>query len=337
MRRLESLALRTDGEQVLVLDQTRLPHEEIWIRPTTVEQMVNLIKDLRVRGAPLIGVAASLSLAQLVERGASEGEFFAAAAALREARPTAVNLMKCMDRLTDLARTRGIPAIPEEAERIFQEDKELCEQIADHGQNIFEEGDHVLTHCNTGGLATAGGGTALGVIARAHRAGRKLHVFVDETRPLLQGARLTAWECAKLDIPFTLICDNMAASLMQSGRVQKVIVGADRIAANGDFANKVGTYGLAVLAAHHRIPFYVAAPDTTVDPETESGQAIEIEQRDPKEVRSTLAPVCEVWNPAFDVTPAYLVSGWILNRGLFTRTDIENGLLRSRGVAAQVR
>ncbi|MEK6554298.1 MAG: S-methyl-5-thioribose-1-phosphate isomerase, partial [Bdellovibrionota bacterium] len=188
------------------------------------------------------------------------------------------------------------------------------------------DGEQILTHCNTGALATAGWGTALGAIRKAHEQGKKIHVYVDETRPLLQGGRLTAWELAKLGIPHTLICDNMAGMLMAQGRVSKVFVGSDRIARNGDFANKIGTYSVAVLAQYHKVPFYVAAPFTTVDALTASGKDIPIEERNPKEVRGEMSPQdAPVYNPAFDVTPAELVTGWVLDNGVFNKDQITSG------------
>jgi methylthioribose-1-phosphate isomerase len=197
--------------------------------------------------------------------------------------------------------------------------------MASNGASLFESGEGVLTHCNTGGLATVGVGTALGVIRRAFEQGKKLHIYVDETRPLLQGARLTAWELQRLKIPFTLICDNMAASLMRQGFVQKAITGADRIALNGDFANKIGTYSVAVNAHHHGIPFFVAAPMTTVDLRCESGADIPIEERAAEEVRGGAAKDCAVYNPAFDVTPAKLVGGYVLDKGFFkTAHDLKS-------------
>lgn len=224
-----------------------------------------------------------------------------------------------------------------EAIGIFQEDVELCERIARNGVSVIRQNDGILTHCNTGSLATAGRGTAFGVFHLAHEQGLGVHVYVDETRPLLQGGRLTAWECRKRGIPHTLIADNMAAWEMKQGRVQKVIVGADRIAMNGDFANKIGTYGLAILCKHHGIPFYVAAPRTTLDPACGSGERIPIEQRAPSEVlgvsgafgKIIWAPEgTQVDNPAFDVTPSELVTGWILDTGLYSLHDIQKGALR---------
>ena len=315
MKTMLSLGLKFEREKLLVLDQTLLPHEEKWIECRTPDDMIGLIQRLAIRGAPLIGVGAALSIAQYAEAGANPEQISREAAKLRAARPTAVNLMIAVDRMlgqgpADMTRERLV----REAEAFFDEDVALSDAMSERGAALIQDGDSVLTHCNTGGLATAGIGTALGAIRRAHEQGKKVHVYVDETRPLLQGARLTTWELAQLKIPHTLICDNMAGFLMSQGKVQKVFVGADRIAANGDFANKIGTYGLAVLAHHHRIPFYVVAPETTFDASCKSGKDIPIEQRRPDEVRAGKSPVnCDVWNPAFDVTPRTLIAGIILN------------------------
>ena len=216
--------------------------------------------------------------------------------------------MHAIDRLTRVLAKRGPKALLPEAEAIFQEDVALCEAMASRGAALIQDGDGIITHCNTGGLATAGRGTALGAIRTAWEQGKRIHVYVDETRPLLQGARLTAWELSKLGIPFTLICDNMAASLLRSGRVRAAFVGADRVAVNGDVANKIGTYGLAVLCKHHNVPFYVVAPRTTYDPKCRTGAEIPIEERAAGEVRGVQAfKEAKVWNPAFDVTPRELI------------------------------
>ncbi|HEX4924843.1 MAG TPA: S-methyl-5-thioribose-1-phosphate isomerase [Bdellovibrionales bacterium] len=311
LRDLESLGLKTSGRSVYILDQTKLPHEEAWLDATRPKDMIAAIRALKVRGAPLIGVAAALSLGYWAQGNGSEASIREAAQALRAARPTAVNLMGAIDRMM-AAIPLGSKALLQTAYEIFDEDVRLCRRMGEEGAGLISDGDRILTHCNTGGLATAGIGTALGVIRAAHEQGKRIHVFVDETRPLLQGARLTAWELRKLGIPYTLLCDNMAASLMSEGRVQKVIVGSDRIARNGDFANKIGTYALAIVAHHHRVPFYVAAPQTTVDPGCPSGREIPIEQRGPSEVARDWAPKdSAVYNPAFDVTPAWMVTGFI--------------------------
>lgn len=341
MKDLNSLGLRYSGGLLQVLDQQKLPNQEEWITCRHPGDMIECIRHLKVRGAPLIGVAAALSLAQLAESGASEAQFLRAAAELRDSRPTAVNLMAAIDRMTELG-LRGYhqEVIVQMAELIFDEDVELCSQMAKNGMAVISDGDSVLTHCNTGGLATVGVGTALGVIRAAFESGKRIHVYVDETRPLLQGGRLTTWELDQLGIPYTLICDNMAASLMAAGKIQKAIVGSDRIAANGDFANKVGTYGVAVLCHHHQIPFYVAAPYTTVDAHCPTGREIPIEERSAAEVRGVMGSFgavqwapgeCEVFNPSFDVTPAQLVTGWILDCGLYGQREIKSGILRRLG------
>jgi methylthioribose-1-phosphate isomerase len=313
MKTLRSMALRFEQGALLVLDQRLLPHEERWLECQGPAHMVELIRTLAVRGAPLIGVAAALALGHYAERGANANDLRTAAGLLREARPTAVNLMIAVDRL--LALDAFTPAnVSLDAEKIFEEDVALCEALAQRGAPLIADGDSILTHCNAGGLVTAGIGTALGVVRRAHEQGKRIHVFVDETRPLLQGARITAWELGKLGIEHTLICDNMAASLMAQGKIQKVFVGADRIAKNGDFANKIGTYGVAVLARYHHIPFYAVAPSTTFDAACPSGKHIPIELRAADEVRAGKSPVdCRVHNPAFDVTPRELVTGIVLD------------------------
>lgn len=326
MKQLQSLGLRSDGERVWLLDQTQLPDHELWIDASAPEVMIGHIQRLRVRGAPLIGVAAALSLAWLAEQGVGEQEFRVAAARLREARPTAVNLMAAVDRVVAAAGpTFDVAALIAEAEAIFDQDVALCEAMATHGVTLLAEGNGILTHCNTGGLATVGIGTALGVVRRAHELGRRIHVYVDETRPLLQGARLTTWELARLGVPYTLLTDSMALILMREGRIQRVLVGADRIARNGDVANKVGTYGLAVAAHYHDVPFYAVAPWTTVDLACPSGAHIPIEQRKSGEVRGVDGSFGAVrwspadapaYNPAFDVTPATLISGLVLDRGI---------------------
>lgn len=346
MKDCKSLALRVTDGKLEVLDQRLLPDQERWIPIEKIDDMLDAIQGLAIRGAPLIGVGAALALAQEARRRPEINHLRQESERLRAARPTAVNLMNALDRMNELlplAELQGAVNVGRFAERalqIFDEDVRLCQQIATHGVDLFDAGDGVLTHCNTGGLATAGRGTAFGILRAAHEKGKGIHIYVDETRPLLQGGRLTAWECARHGIPHTLIADNMAAFQMAAGRVQKVIVGADRIAVNGDFANKIGTYGLAVLCHYHRIPFYVAAPMTTVDPTCLSGLEIPIEQRDPFEVRGVRGSFGEVrWapkdvsvdNPAFDVTPAELVRGWILDTGFFNLKDIKDGVLRKTG------
>jgi methylthioribose-1-phosphate isomerase len=336
MIQLRSLGLEADIEDnkisIRLLDQTLLPLNEKWILIETNEQMVEAIKALRVRGAPLIGVAASLMIAKMATENLAPVEILKKAKALFEARPTAVNLMICVERMAKQIRENfNIKKTKELAIQIFNEDVTLCSNIANNGAELIQDGDQILTHCNTGGLATAGVGTALGVIRKAHEQGKKIHVWIDETRPLLQGGRLTAWELSKLNIPCTLITDNMAAHLMSLKKINKAIVGSDRIAVNGDFANKIGTYSVAVNCQYHGIPFYVAAPYTTVDPKCKSGAEIPIEQRNAKEVQgfgeNLWAPLnVKVYNPAFDVTPSQLVSAWILDKAVYYKKDVEKGV-----------
>jgi len=342
MINLNALALRftytPENTALWILNQTLLPLKEEWLLLRTVNETIGAIKTLKVRGAPLIGVTAALSLGQSAIKGASYEQLADEAQALYEARPTAVNLMLCMNRMMAGIASRKTPdELLDIAIHLFNEDVSLCARIAENGAELISSGDHILTHCNTGGLATAGGGTALSVIRKAGEQGKAIHVYVDETRPLLQGARLTTWELKKLGIPYTLITDNMAAHLMQLGKVQKIIVGCDRIAANGDFANKIGTYGLAVLARYHRIPFYVAGPYTTMDWACADGDRIPIEQRNASEVSGVegvfgrvewAVPDSPVYNPAFDVTPAELVSRWILDCGVFTGKDFQDDRVR---------
>jgi len=335
---LYATSLKVVENQLFVLDQTLLPQQETWVHCQTVPQMVQLIQRLQLRGAPAIGLGASLLLAVLAEQGESRETLQSAASILRAARPTAVNLMNNIDVMQHALQQQDYrPAVIAAAEQLFAEDVALCIRIAELGAGLIQPGDRVLTHCNTGGLATVGLGTALGVIIQAHRQGKALEVWVDETRPLLQGGRLTAWELSQHAIPYQLICDNMAAMLMAQGLVDKVFVGADRIAANGDFANKIGTYSLAVLAHYHKVPFYVVAPYTTVDLACPSGAAIPIEQRAAAEVRGVAGAFgavewtpaqAQVYNPAFDVTPAALVSGWVLDHSVLDRQQINAGMLQ---------
>lgn len=325
------------GDAVAILDQRLLPHREEVLECRTVAEVAEAIRSLAVRGAPIIGVTAAYGMA-LAAAVSTEGrprrllaELEEAARTLKAARPTAVNLGWAVDRMMRVARgqccsvgstvQRVHEAMVAEALAIEAEDRDACAAIGTHGLELVPEGANVLTHCNTGMLCTAGIGTALGVIVAAHRAGRRPHVWVDETRPVLQGARLTAWELGRLGIPRTLIVDAAAGLLMARGLVDLVIVGADRIAANGDVANKIGTYGLAVLAHHHGVPFVVAAPTSTLDPAALSGAEIPIEERDPAEVLApggalAAEPDTPVANPAFDVTPAELVTAIVTEVGV---------------------
>jgi methylthioribose-1-phosphate isomerase len=298
--------LRWENGTLLVLDQRALPHEERWIRCQSADEVAECIRTLAVRGAPAIGIAAAYGMALATARG---DDLDTAARMLRATRPTAVNLGWAVDRTLDEAG--GDSAAPlETARRIHAEQHRADLRMAHLGAERFEPGDRALTHCNAGALATAGYGTAGGVLHAAWETGRLADVWVDETRPLLQGARLTAWELARAGIPYRVVADSAAASLLAAGKVDRVVVGADRIAANGDVANKIGTYPLAVLAARHGVPFYVAAPVSTIDPTMASGADIPIEERDPAEV----AP--QAFNPAFDVTPAELVTAIITEAGV---------------------
>lgn len=332
MVNLQSRSLRVYADALEYLDQTRLPQAEEWVRCDSPEAWQHAVKNLAIRGAPLIGLSAAFVLAQYAARH-PQSEWQLVSDRLRATRPTAVNLMYCLDAM-EACFAQGADALAERAKALFEEDRALCQRMAERGADLLASGDRVLTHCNTGALATAGVGTAIGALAIAQQRGIDLHVYVDETRPLLQGGRLTAWEMADLGIPYQLITDSMAASLMAAGKVDKVMVGADRICANGDFANKVGTYMLAVAAHYHQVPFYVVAPYTTVDPACASGAAIPIEQRDGAEVRGVAGAFGEVewapseapvWNPAFDVTPASLVTAWVLDTGVFDSAAIARG------------
>jgi methylthioribose-1-phosphate isomerase len=294
--------VRLDADAVVVLDQRRLPDEEVELRCRDSAEVADAIRTLAVRGAPAIGIAAAYGLALAAERGE---DVSAAVDVLAVSRPTAVNLRWALEEMRERP-TR------ERAERIHADEVERCRRMAAHAVELFPAGARVLTHCNAGGLATGGYGTALGAVRAAWEAGLVERVWVDETRPLLQGARLTAWELERLGIPHAVIVDAAAASLMASGEVDVVVTGADRIAANGDTANKIGTYGLAVLARHHGIPFVVVAPTTTLDPATADGSGIPVEQRDGAEVTARFP----ARNPAFDVTPAALVSAIVTELGV---------------------
>jgi methylthioribose-1-phosphate isomerase len=291
--------LRFEKGALHVLDQRALPADERWIRCETVEQVAEAIRSMAVRGAPAIGLAAAYGMALAEDRKQ-------AATLLRGTRPTAVNLAWAVERCL------AVDDVPGEARRLHREQDAADRRLAELGAQRFEEGDRALTHCNAGALATGGYGTAGGVLRAAWARGRLAEVWVDETRPLLQGSRLTAWELGRDGIPFRVIADSAAGGLMARGMVDRVVVGADRIVANGDVANKVGTYSLAVLAARHGVPFYVAAPLSTVDSGISSGDAIPIEERDPNELGSA----GEAFNPAFDVTPAELVTAIFTEAGV---------------------
>jgi methylthioribose-1-phosphate isomerase len=340
------------GDELTIIDQTLLPEEERRIAIATVEEMWEAIRNLRVRGAPAIGIAAAfgLDIAARASRATDRARFLrdlgAARAYLATARPTAVNLFWALDRVfgrvervasNDVDELRAV--VRDEAQAILREDLAAGRAMGEHGAELLRDGS-VLTHCNAGGLATSGFGTALAPIFIAHAQGTRLHVYVDETRPLLQGARLTAWELRRAGVPATVIADNMAASVLATGHVlsnaegsgqvpsagpghgvQAVIVGADRVAANGDVANKIGTFGLAILARYFRVPFYVAMPVSTIDMACPSGASIPIEERAADELttfngRRTVPDGVPVYNPAFDVTPAELVTAFITERGI---------------------
>ncbi len=330
-------AIRTifwKDDAVVMIDQKALPQEERHLRFTDYQDVIAAIKDLTVRGAPAIGVAAAMGIAlgTLHFAASSKEDFNLAFRAIcyqfSQTRPTARNLFWAIERMKkrfDEASAAPMDQIKrvlvEEAMHICEEDIAINERIGINGRSLIQDGDKILTHCNAGALATAGCGTALGVIRAAWEEGKKLHVFVDETRPVLQGARLTAWELMKEKIPATLIADNMAGFLMKQGRISKVIVGADRITANGDVANKIGTYSLAVLAKEHNIPFYVAAPLSTIDVSLQNGDEIPIEERDAEEIttiRGTrVAPEgMHVYNPAFDVTPNRHITAIVTEMGI---------------------
>lgn len=333
--------LRWKDGRLELIDQRRLPLEFEYVACADAAQTANAIRDMVVRGAPAIGCTAAYGVAVEAQRHANapRAQFDAAleqAFKLLEAsRPTAVNLFWALARMREChAQTRSAStqaaaeALLQLAQQIHSDDIEICRAIGSHGAPLIADGARVMTHCNAGALATAGHGTALGVIRSARDAGKRISVIANETRPYLQGARLTAWEMVQEGIPVTLITDNMAGHLMQRGRVDVIVVGADRIAANGDTANKIGTYTVAVLAERHRIPFYVAAPLSTIDLAIAEGSGIPIEERDPAEVTGFRGVRCapegvSVANPAFDVTPAALITGLITEKGVINQPDAD--------------
>jgi len=326
--------VRWAGDRLVMLDQRRLPGEEVEGEYRRWEDVADAIRTLVVRGAPAIGVTAAFGVALAARQSGATtfdgllADLETASKGLGATRPTAVNLFWALERMRRAAldgRDRTLDDVRSrlaaEAQAILDEDLAANRAMGDHGAALVPMGARILTHCNAGALATAGYGTALGVIRSAHAQGKVALVWVDETRPVLQGSRLTAWECVRDGIPHRLVADVVAASLMARGEVSLVITGADRIAANGDTANKIGTYGLAVLARHHDVPFYVAAPSSTIDPSLPSGREIPIEERDAAEVRrvgaqQTAPEASPVYNPAFDVTPAALISAIITERGI---------------------
>ena len=327
----------TDGVLELI-DQRRLPTETVQLLVRDIPNLHEAIRTLAVRGAPAIGVAAAYGPVLALQRFTGNGDLREAVEEVSRAcdhlatsRPTAVNLFWALDRMRQRAKQVSLDpqatvdglreTLLAEAEAIREEDVAMCRRIGEHGERFIRDGFGVLTHCNAGALATAGLGTACAVMFAAHEKGRRFEVYADETRPLLQGARLTAWELREAGIPVTVICDNMAGFLMKRGKVQMVVTGADRIAANGDAANKIGTYGLSVLAKHHGVPFYVAAPSSTFDMSLSSGEAIPIEERAREEVIrfagvQTAPDDVGAWNPAFDVTEAENITAIITERGV---------------------
>jgi methylthioribose-1-phosphate isomerase len=334
--------IRWEHERVCLIDQTRLPHVQEYVCCATVAAVAEAIRGMVVRGAPAIGVTAAygMALAARNSSGSTPQELLADLrrdkAILNAARPTAVNLHWATERVlrrAEVVSGDGLAAVRtatlEEARAIYAEDLAMCHAIGEHGATLLDDGARVLTHCNAGGLATAGYGTALAPIRTAHTQGKRLHILVDETRPFLQGARLTAWELQEAGIPQTLITDNMAGYFMGRGEVDCVIVGADRIVANGDTANKIGTYSVAVLARAHGIPFFVAAPSSTIDFSIPDGSGIPIEQRDAREVThlfgQPLAPEgVSAAHPAFDVTPHTLINAIITEKGVIRPPYVEN-------------
>lgn len=338
--KLKFRTLEWAGDHLRILDQTMLPEELVYLECRTVDEIASAIKDLKVRGAPAIGVAAGFGVAvglhdkKFKNRKELEGELGRVISILAGTRPTAVNLFWALERMKKAAEKNRSESperigklILQEAIDSHEEDKSMCEKIGEFGATLLEDGDTVLTHCNAGALATGGIGTALGIIYTAAWQGKKIKVFSDETRPVLQGSRLTVWELRQQGIEVTLICDNTAASVMRNKRIDCVIVGADRIAANGDVANKIGTYNVAVLAHHHGIPFYVAAPTSSFDQAISDGAEIKIEERSSEEVtdcfgKKTAPAGADVYCPAFDVTPAELVTAYVTEKGVQTGSEL---------------
>lgn len=334
--------IKWDNGAIKIIDQTALPNRLVYLRYKDVKTFWHAIKKLEIRGAPALGIAAAYGVYLGIKDSPAKdypkfkNELEGVIKFLGSARPTAVNLFWGLEKMRNVAiKNKGSKvnaikmALLEEAHRIFEEDRDICRRIGDFGAKLIRDQDVILTHCNAGALATADYGTALGVIYRAKEQGKRIKVYADETRPLLQGARLTTWELMREGLDVTLICDNMAAEVMREGKITKVLVGADRIARNGDCANKIGTYSLAVLANYHKIPFYVVAPLSTVDLRTPSGQDIPIELRKSDEITTingkALAPKgIKAYNPAFDVTPAKLVTAIVTEIGIFKPNEIKN-------------
>ncbi|MGB5287524.1 MAG: S-methyl-5-thioribose-1-phosphate isomerase [Ignavibacteriaceae bacterium] len=330
MKTTEYFSVKFEEDNLIFLDQTKLPLEEIYVTTDSYERIAEAIERLEMRGAPLIGIAAAYALALSLKKTDSDFNtaFNAAYKRLSETRPTAVNLFRSLDELKNHFKKISDKKISysvllNSAKEIHKKDEEDCLKIGRNGLSLFKQKSNVLTHCNTGKLATGGIGTAFGIIKTAYDNGLVNHVYADETRPLLQGLRLTAFELVKNGIPFSLQTDSSAAELMKQGKVDLVITGADRIALNGDSANKIGTYNLAILANYHKIPFYIAAPSTTIDKNIAAGDEIVIEYRNKKELfyigDTLITPATHnAFTPAFDITPAHLISGIITEEGLFT-------------------
>lgn len=330
---IEAIRWSDDGRAVRILDQRCLPGAEVYRDLRSVDDVRDAIATLSVRGAPAIGIAGAMGMVLAIDEAQRAGtdptsHLRAAHEVIRGARPTAVNLAWAVDRVMDAATTTSAiggdlrSALCAEATRILDEDRAMCRRIGEHGAALIPDGANIITHCNAGALATGGIGTALAAIYVAAEHGKRVSVFADETRPLLQGSRLTAWELERAGIPVTVLVDSAAASLMREQKIDLCIVGADRIAENGDVANKIGTFPLALAAKHHGVPFYVAAPTSTLDPSTKSGEKILIEHRGAIEVSSpfgtAIAPDrVAVYNPAFDVTPAALISAIITDQGVY--------------------
>lgn len=325
--------IRWQSDHLLMIDQRKLPHQEIYVKCQTAEEVAEAISTMVIRGAPAIGVAAAMGVALGIKKSSAaswddlEKEFLKIYEILYQTRPTAINLRWALERMKrcfadvphDLDNIKQ--RLEQEAVRIYEEDIETNQQMASFGEPLIQEGFQLLTYCNSGALCAAGYGTALGVIRKAHHSGKKIHIYVSETRPYFQGLRLTSWECWKEGIPHTVIADNMAASLMSQRKIDAIFVGADRIARNGDVANKIGTYNLAVLAKYHEIPFYIVAPTSTIDLGCENGNQIPIEQRSSKEITHFRDEAIglegvSVYNPAFDVTPHSLITAIVTEKGL---------------------
>ncbi|NLJ95428.1 MAG: S-methyl-5-thioribose-1-phosphate isomerase [Clostridiaceae bacterium] len=334
-QRPNNVYLNSDHSAVMIIDQTQLPNREVILENKTPEEMFVAIKDLKVRGAPAIGIFAAFAIYVLAKNNCNQDsyqefyeDFMRHKSYLDSSRPTAVNLSWALNRMEDVVLSNSsdsitniIKALEVEAKEIQAEDIAMCKSISENGLLILKDKKNIITHCNAGPLATSLYGTALGPLILAKEKGMDLHVYVDETRPLLQGARLTTYELDKHGIDVTLICDNMAGMLMNQGKIDACFVGCDRVAANGDTANKIGTLSLAILANHYDIPFYVLGPSSTIDLETKTGDEIVIEERNSEEIRSKwykepMAPPVNAYNPAFDVTDHHLINGIITEKGI---------------------